>query len=194
MFPQICGSWLKSYLVQLYKLCHYILVVAVEPFKLHPMSMSYIYEVFARLLRLWMGICLHTHTITTTDASPDMWELAEILHSSVQTMPLHFGWGCRTFQTVFQVDVIHIWDVWVPSKVADGLMASHSHLTTILWIDLLKRKNCVRLVLHSYLELYGKKFGGRIEHPFFHAPTKLFTVEINMFFILPAKVCCENCS
>ncbi len=31
--------------------------------------MSYIYEVFEHLLRLWMGTWLHTHTITTTDAS-----------------------------------------------------------------------------------------------------------------------------
>jgi hypothetical protein len=34
------------------------LIEAVEPFKLHPMSMPYIYEVFEHLLRLWMGIWL----------------------------------------------------------------------------------------------------------------------------------------
>ncbi len=33
------------------------------------MSMSYIYEVFENLLRLWMGIWLQTHTIATTDVS-----------------------------------------------------------------------------------------------------------------------------
>jgi hypothetical protein len=70
------------------KPCHYALVEAVEPFKLHPMSMSYIYEVFEHFLRLWMGIWLHTHTITT-----------------------------------------------------------------ILWINLLKQKNLVRMGLHSYLEV-----------------------------------------
>jgi hypothetical protein len=32
------------------------LVEAVEAFKLHLMSMAYIYEVFEHLLRLWMGI------------------------------------------------------------------------------------------------------------------------------------------
>jgi hypothetical protein len=63
---------LKSYLMQVCKPCHYALVEAVEPFKLHPMSMSYIYEVFEHLLRLWMGIWLHTHTVTTTDTSPDL--------------------------------------------------------------------------------------------------------------------------
>ncbi len=35
-----------------------------------------------------MGLWLHTHIITTTDASPEFWELAEILpDASVQTMP-----------------------------------------------------------------------------------------------------------
>ena len=29
---------------------------AVEPFKLHPTSMSYIYKVFEHLKQLWMGI------------------------------------------------------------------------------------------------------------------------------------------
>jgi hypothetical protein len=72
--------------------CHYALVEAVEPFKLHPVSMAYLYEVFVHLLSLWMGIWLHTHTITTTDASPDLGKLAEILpDASVQTIPLCFG-------------------------------------------------------------------------------------------------------
>jgi hypothetical protein len=69
MLPQIWESWLKSYLMQVCKPCHYAFVEAVEPFKLHPISMCYIYEVFECLLRLWMGIWLHTHTVTTTDAS-----------------------------------------------------------------------------------------------------------------------------
>ncbi len=86
--PQICESWLKSYLMQVCKPCHYTWVEAVEPFKLHPMSMSYIYEVFEHLLMLWMGSWLHTHTIIT-----------------------------------------------------------------ILWINLLKQKNLVRMGLHSYLEV-----------------------------------------
>ncbi len=71
--------------------------------------MAYIYEVFEHLLRFWIGIWLHIHTITTTDISPNLWELAEILpDASVQTMPLRFGWGCRTFQTASHVDIIHI--------------------------------------------------------------------------------------
>ncbi len=74
------------------KPCHYYLIEALEPFKLHPMSMAYIYERFERLLRLWMGIWLFIHTVTTTDASLGLGKLAEILSdASVQTMPLHFG-------------------------------------------------------------------------------------------------------
>ncbi len=53
--------------------------------------MSYIYEVFEHLLRLVMCIWLHNHTITATDISPDLWELAKILpNASVQTMRLCF--------------------------------------------------------------------------------------------------------
>ncbi len=52
MLPQIYESWLKSYLMQLCKPCHYALIESVEPFKLHPMSISYINEMFEYLLRL----------------------------------------------------------------------------------------------------------------------------------------------
>ncbi len=121
MLSQICESWLKSYLMQVCKPCHYALVEAVEPFKLHPTSMSYKYEVFEHLLRMWMGICFHTHTVTTTDASPDLGKLAEILPDAImQTMPLYIGWGFRTFQTASHVHVIPIWNVCTPSEVVDG--------------------------------------------------------------------------
>jgi hypothetical protein len=71
--------------MQMCKPCHYILVEAVEPFKLHPIMMIYIYEVVEHLLRLWMGIWLHTHTVATTDASPDLERLAEILPDASKT-------------------------------------------------------------------------------------------------------------
>jgi hypothetical protein len=81
--------------MQVCKQCHYALVEAVELFKLHPMSVAFIYEVFEGLLRLWMGIWLHICIITTTDTSPDLLVLAEILpNASVQTMLLQ---GYRTF-------------------------------------------------------------------------------------------------
>ncbi len=70
MLPQIWESWLKSYLMQVCKRYHYALIEAVEPFKLHHMSMADLYAVFEHLLRLWMGIWLHIHIIKTTDTSP----------------------------------------------------------------------------------------------------------------------------
>ncbi len=128
MLPKIWERWLKHYLVQVCNPCHYTFVEVVELFKLHPMSMAYLYEVFERLLRMWMGVWPHTHNLTTTDASPDLGKLAKILpDASVQTMPLCFGLGCRTFQTVSHVHVIHIWSIWEHSQVVDGHMASHSH-------------------------------------------------------------------
>jgi hypothetical protein len=90
--PQICECWLKSYLMKGCKPCNYNLVEAVEHFKLHLMSMAYVYEVFKYLLRFLMGIWLHTHTVTTTVVSPDLRKFAEILpYASVQTLPLRFG-------------------------------------------------------------------------------------------------------
>ncbi len=126
--PKIWESWLKSYLMQVCKPCLYILVEALDPFKLHSMSMAYIYEVFEHILRLGMGIWLHIHIVTTTDTSLDLGKLAEILpDASVQTMPLCFGLGCRTYQTASHVNVIHIWEVWAPSWVGDGCVSLHSH-------------------------------------------------------------------
>ncbi len=114
--------------MQVCKPCHYNLIEAVEPFKLHPMSMTYIWEKFEHLLGLWMSIWLHIHIVTTTDTSLDLWELPEILSdANVQTMPLCFDWGCRTFQTASHVHAIHIWEVWAPSQDVDGHVASHSH-------------------------------------------------------------------
>jgi hypothetical protein len=43
--------------------CHYAVVEDVEPFKLHPTSMSYIHLVFEHLRLFWMSIWLHTHTV-----------------------------------------------------------------------------------------------------------------------------------
>jgi hypothetical protein len=64
--------------MQVCKPCHYTLAKAVQRFKLHSMSKSYIYEVFEYILRVWMGIWLHIHIVTTTDTSPDLEKLVEI--------------------------------------------------------------------------------------------------------------------
>ena len=54
--------------------------------------MSYIYKVFGHLKQLWMGIWQHTHTVTTTELSPDLGELAEILDDvSVEMIPVRYG-------------------------------------------------------------------------------------------------------
>jgi len=53
--------------------------------------MSYIYKVFEHLEQFWMGIWQHTHTVTTTEVSPDLGELAEILDDvSVELTPLRY--------------------------------------------------------------------------------------------------------
>ncbi len=176
------------------KPCNYTLVEAVGPFKLHPMSMSYIWEVcapfqvvdwhlashshryhhrhFPRFVRvgwnptwykcankatmLWLSLwnlsnCIpfqcHTYMrlfstfsgcggaygFTLTPLPPQLflqiWEswLKSTPDASVQSMPLRFDWGCRTFQTASLVHVIPIWGVWGPSQVVDEHMASHSH-------------------------------------------------------------------
>ena len=72
------------------------MVEALEPFKLHPTSVSIIYKVFELLRWLWMGMWLHTHTIITTDADVclDLGELAETLtlcDVGLQTMSLCYG-------------------------------------------------------------------------------------------------------
>jgi len=53
--------------------------------------MSYIYKVFEHLKQLWMGICQHIHTVTTTDVSPDLGEFTEILDDvSVEMIPVRY--------------------------------------------------------------------------------------------------------
>jgi hypothetical protein len=53
--------------------------------------MSYIYKVFEHLKQLLMGIWQHTHTVTTTEVSPDLGEFAEILDNvSVEMILLHY--------------------------------------------------------------------------------------------------------
>jgi len=42
--------------------------------------------VFEHLKQLWVGIWQHTHTITTTEVSPDVGEFTEILDVGVYTV------------------------------------------------------------------------------------------------------------
>ena len=67
------------------------MVEAVEPFKLHLTSMSYIYWVFEHLKQLWMRIWQQIHTITNTEVSPDLGQLAEIIDDvSVEMIPIRY--------------------------------------------------------------------------------------------------------
>ncbi len=51
--------------------------------------MVYISKVFEYLKQMWMGIWQHTHTVTTTEVSPDLGEFTEILDDvSVEMIPL----------------------------------------------------------------------------------------------------------
>ena len=73
------------------KTSQYAINEAVEPFKLHPIPMSYIYYVFEHLTLLWMGIWQHIHTVTTTDISPDLGEFSEIIDDvSVEMIPIRY--------------------------------------------------------------------------------------------------------
>ena len=53
--------------------------------------MSCKYKVYEYLKQLCMSIWQHIHTVTTTEVSPDLGELAEILDDvSVEMIPLHY--------------------------------------------------------------------------------------------------------
>jgi hypothetical protein len=68
------------------------MVEAVEPFKLHIKSMPYLYEVFEHLQLLCINIWMHIHSVTTTEDSPDLGEVAKSLGDArVQTIPLRNG-------------------------------------------------------------------------------------------------------
>jgi hypothetical protein len=49
------------------------MVEAVEPFKLYPTSMAYLYKLFEHIQLFGMGIWMHIHSVTTTYV-PQVWE------------------------------------------------------------------------------------------------------------------------
>jgi len=91
------------------KLSQYAITEAVEPFKLHPTSMLYIYKVFEHLKQLWMEIWQRIHSVTTTEVSPDLGKFSEIIYDdvNVKMIPRHYCCGGRTFQTASHIYVIH---------------------------------------------------------------------------------------
>ena len=63
------------------------------------------------LQMLWIGIWLHTHTITITspDIPPDLGVLADILGDvSMETMSLRYGRAWKAFPTASRSHVVHI--------------------------------------------------------------------------------------
>jgi hypothetical protein len=87
-----------------------IMVETVEPYKLHPISISYIAGVWAPSSvvdwHIHMAAQAHHHHHR---CFKDSGELSEILGNvRVQTMPLHYGWGCITFQTASHIHILHI--------------------------------------------------------------------------------------
>ena len=128
-FPQIWESLLKSKMMSVWKRSHYAIVEAVEPFKLHPTSMSYIYSsvwtpwtVVDGHMAAHSYLCHHRGFPRFGRAG------AEILDDvSVEMIPLRYRWGCKTFQSASHIHDIHILGLWKPETVVDGDMAAHSH-------------------------------------------------------------------
>jgi hypothetical protein len=79
-----------------------------------------------------MGIWQHNHTVTTTEVSPDLGKFSEIIYDvNVRTIPLHYHWGGRTFQTASHIHAKHILGVWTPYTVMDGMgIWQHTHTVT----------------------------------------------------------------
>ncbi len=122
------GRALSFFQQSVWKWSHYAFTEAIEPFKLHPTSMSFKYKVLEHLKQLWMEIWRHIHSVTTTEVSPELGELAEILDDvNDKTIRIRYHWGCRTFQTASHIHVIHILDVWTSKTVVDEDMAAYSH-------------------------------------------------------------------
>ncbi len=109
IFPDLEVFMAQSLGDKMCKGCHLSMVEAVEPFKLHPTSMTYMCKVFEHNLLMWMGIQMHTKGISITTVSEDLGEVVETLcHESAQTKPLCYGWNSRTFQTATYIHTIHI--------------------------------------------------------------------------------------
>ena len=93
------------------------MVEAVEPFKLHPTFMSYLYKVFEHLQLVCIDIWLHTHSVIITDVSPDLGKLAKILgDASVQTIPepfkLHPTFMSYKYEVFEHLQLLCI-DIWL---------------------------------------------------------------------------------
>ena len=82
-----------------------------KPFKLHPTSIWYIFNVYEHSFIWWMGIWMHWymehhhHKCSSRFGRSLGWNLGDV---SAQMIPLRYGWGCRTFQTASHIHLIQI--------------------------------------------------------------------------------------
>jgi hypothetical protein len=83
-----------------------------KPFKLHPTSIWYIFNVYELCFMWWMGIWMHCymdhyqHKCSSRFGRILGWNLGNV---SAQMIPLRYGWGrCRTFQTASHIHLIQI--------------------------------------------------------------------------------------
>ena len=86
------------------------MVEAVEPIKLHPTSMSYIFKLFEHLQLICRAVWQHPYTLPP-QMYPPIWENYRWnprWYVSLEMISLCFGWDCRTFQTASHIHVIHI--------------------------------------------------------------------------------------
>jgi hypothetical protein len=103
---------------------------------------------------------------------PRFGKVLDILHDvNVEMIPLHYHWGCRTFQTGSHIHAIHILGVWTPYTVMDGMgIWQHTHTVTttedspdlgefteilddvnVRTIPLRYRWGCIPLLCHTYI-------------------------------------------
>ena len=69
--------------------------------------MAYIYKVFEHLEQLLMGIWQHTHTVITTEVSPDLGELAEILDDVNVKLSHYSGLLCAIVNVLNARHMVH---------------------------------------------------------------------------------------
>ncbi len=107
--PQTLPQWLKAYLMQAWKPCHY---KAVEPFKLHPHTY---WGVWAPSQVVDGHMASHSHQYRHRHLPRFVKVGWNPIWCKCANHATTFWFGFRIFQTAFHVHGIHIWEVWTPS-------------------------------------------------------------------------------
>jgi len=78
----------------------------------------------------------NTLTIACCNCNPEFYWVDKILgDGGLQTMPIRYDWGCKTFQNGSHTHLIHIQGVWAPSVVVDKHIWMHPSTLTIANIE-----------------------------------------------------------